>query len=101
MLNGLLKAEGHEVGRSHGFTPMKEMAVGRPEVLNGDQGSQFTSAEMATRMDGKGAWRDNVRSGPPNWGRRGPVSTRPEGQDARGRTIKIGCLKSRGGCKAG
>lgn len=36
MLNGLLKAEGHEVGRSHGFTLMKKMAVGWPEVLNGD-----------------------------------------------------------------
>lgn len=110
MLNGLLKAEGHEVGRSHGFTPMKKMAVGRPEVLNGDQGSQFPSAdfikalktaEIATRMDGKGAWRDNVRSGPPNWGRPGPVPTRPEGQDARGRTITIGCLKIQGRRKAG
>ena len=73
MLNGLLKAEGHEVGRSHGFTLMKKMAVGWPEVLNGDQGSPFTSAlfikvlktaEIAISLDGKGAWRDNVRSGP-------------------------------------
>jgi transposase InsO family protein len=93
----------------HGFTPMKKMAVGRPQVFNGDQGSQFTSAdfikmlktaEIAIRMDGKGAWRDNVRSRPPNWGRPSPVPTRPEGQDARGRTLTIG-LKIRGRRKAG
>ena len=42
---------------------------GAPEILNTDQGSQFTSTEfikvLAAReikisMDGKGAWRDNV-----------------------------------------
>ena len=42
---------------------------GRPEIVNTDQGSQFTSHdftsallknEIASRMDGKGAWRDNV-----------------------------------------
>ena len=42
---------------------------GTPEILNTDQGSQFTSTEfikvLAVRgirisMDGKGAWRDNV-----------------------------------------
>ncbi len=42
---------------------------GRPEILNTDQGSQFTSldfvqvpedAEVAISMDGKGAWRDTV-----------------------------------------
>lgn len=42
---------------------------GRPEILNTDQGSQFTSldftsilttAGVAISMDGKGAWRDNV-----------------------------------------
>lgn len=42
---------------------------GRPDILNTDQGSQFTSAEFIKRlrtaeiaisMDGKGAWRDNV-----------------------------------------
>ena len=42
---------------------------GRPEILNTDQGSQFTSvaflkvlqdAKIAMSMDGKGAWRDNV-----------------------------------------
>jgi putative transposase len=42
---------------------------GRPDILNTDQGSQFTSAafikvlkaaEAAISMDGKGAWRDNV-----------------------------------------
>ncbi|WP_298965091.1 IS3 family transposase [uncultured Roseibium sp.] len=42
---------------------------GKPEILNTDQGSQFTSidftavlkkAEIAISMDGKGAWRDNV-----------------------------------------
>jgi putative transposase len=42
---------------------------GKPEVLNTDQGSQFTGAEfigvltstgVAISMDGKGAWRDNV-----------------------------------------
>lgn len=42
---------------------------GRPEVLNTDQGSQFTSAEfiglllehrIEISMDGKGSWRDNV-----------------------------------------
>ena len=42
---------------------------GRPEILNTDQGSQFTSvaflkvlqdAKIAMSLDGKGAWRDNV-----------------------------------------
>lgn len=42
---------------------------GKPEIFNTDQGSQFTSAAfaglltahgIAIRMDGKGAWRDNV-----------------------------------------
>jgi putative transposase len=42
---------------------------GKPEILNADQGSQFTSAdfvkvlkdaEIAISMDGRGAWRDNV-----------------------------------------
>ncbi len=42
---------------------------GPPEILNTDQGSQFTSeafiqalqtAQIAISMDGKGAWRDNV-----------------------------------------
>ena len=42
---------------------------GKPEILNTDQGSQFTGAAftgvlikngIAVSMDGKGAWRDNV-----------------------------------------
>lgn len=42
---------------------------GRPEIVNTDQGSQFTSvdftavlkkAEIAISIDGEGAWRDNV-----------------------------------------
>jgi putative transposase len=42
---------------------------GKPEIVNTDQGSQFTSAdfikvlkdaEIAISMDGRGAWRDNV-----------------------------------------
>lgn len=42
---------------------------GKPEILNTDQGSQFTSLaftsvllreEIAISMDGRGAWRDNV-----------------------------------------
>ena len=42
---------------------------GTPEIMNTDQGSQFTSlaflqalqtAKIAISMDGKGAWRDNV-----------------------------------------
>ena len=42
---------------------------GRPEIVNTDQGSQFTGAaftgvlakhEIKISMDGKGAWRDNV-----------------------------------------
>ena len=42
---------------------------GKPEILNTDQGSQFTGAAftgvliengIAISMDGKGAWRDNV-----------------------------------------
>jgi putative transposase len=42
---------------------------GKPEIVNTDQGSQFTSlefteklkgSEVAISMDGKGAWRDNV-----------------------------------------
>ncbi len=49
-----------------------EAAIGRyglPEIVNTDQGSQFTSLEfteklkasgIAISMDGKGAWRDNV-----------------------------------------
>ena len=42
---------------------------GKPEIINTDQGSQFTGAaftgvlmknDIAISMDGKGAWRDNV-----------------------------------------
>lgn len=42
---------------------------GKPEIMNTDQGSQFTSiefietlkgADIQISMDGKGAWRDNV-----------------------------------------
>jgi putative transposase len=42
---------------------------GKPEIVNTDQGSQFTCAEfievlktheIAISMDGKGCWRDNV-----------------------------------------
>lgn len=42
---------------------------GTPEIMNTDQGSQFTAvaflktlqdAQIAISMDGKGAWRDNV-----------------------------------------
>jgi putative transposase len=42
---------------------------GKPEIMNTDQGSQFTSvaftevlktADIAISMDGKGSWRDNV-----------------------------------------
>jgi len=42
---------------------------GAPEIMNTDQGSQFTSinfiaalkdADIKISMDGKGAWRDNV-----------------------------------------
>ena len=42
---------------------------GKPEIVNTDQGSQFTGAaftgvltaqEIRISMDGKGAWRDNV-----------------------------------------
>ena len=42
---------------------------GKPEIMNTDQGSQFTSQaftqylkenEIRISMDGKGAWRDNV-----------------------------------------
>ena len=42
---------------------------GKPEIMNSDQGSQFTSidfikalkdADIEISMDGKGAWRDNV-----------------------------------------
>ena len=45
------------------------MKYGRPEIMNTDQGSQFTSSafigllqEHSTQvsMDGKGCWRDNV-----------------------------------------
>ena len=44
-------------------------SYGKPEIMNTDQGSQFTStdfikvlkaAEIRISMDGKGAWRDNV-----------------------------------------
>src|ERR1700674_2460576 len=46
---------------------------GRPDIFNSDQGSQFSGMaftsvliknEIAISMDGKGAWRDNVRGGP-------------------------------------
>jgi putative transposase len=46
---------------------------GKPEIMNTDQGSQFTSidfikaltdADIRSSMDGKGAWRDNVRACP-------------------------------------
>jgi putative transposase len=46
---------------------------GKPEIFNTDQGSQFTSIaftglllknEIKISMDGKGAWRDNMSSGP-------------------------------------
>ena len=42
---------------------------GKPEIMNTDQGNQFTSvaflkvlqdAKLAISMDGKGAWRDNI-----------------------------------------
>ena len=42
---------------------------GKPDIFNTDQGSQFTSSDLsgllarhdiATSMDGKGAWRDNI-----------------------------------------
>jgi len=42
---------------------------GKPEIMNTDQGSQFTSVAFTNRlkengiaisMDGKGAWKDNV-----------------------------------------
>ena len=42
---------------------------GTPEIVNTDQGSQFTASEFANAvlkrgaklsMDGRGAWRDNV-----------------------------------------
>ena len=42
---------------------------GKPEIMNSDQGSQFTSiafiktlkdTDIQISMDGKGAWRDNV-----------------------------------------
>jgi hypothetical protein len=38
---------------------------GKPEIVNTDQGSQFTGLaitkhSIAVSMDGKGAWRDNV-----------------------------------------
>jgi transposase InsO family protein len=47
----------------------KRARRGRPAIFNTDQGSQFTSlvftdvlekAKIAIRMDGRGAWRDNV-----------------------------------------
>ena len=37
---------------------------GTPEIVNTDQGSQFTAVVLAAScklsMDGRGAWRDNV-----------------------------------------
>jgi putative transposase len=45
------------------------MKYGRPEIMNTDQGSQFTSSafisllqegSIQVSMDGKGCWRDNV-----------------------------------------
>lgn len=54
---------------------------GKPEIMNSDQGSQFTSmdftktlkdAGIQISMDGKGAWRDNARSGISH-----PVATNP------------------------
>ena len=45
------------------------MKYGKPEIMNTDQGSQFTSSafisllqegSIQVSMDGKGCWRDNV-----------------------------------------
>jgi putative transposase len=55
----------------HAVNILKEAFVryGRPEIVNTDQGSQFTAEEFTSTvlrqccklsMDGKGAWRDNV-----------------------------------------
>ncbi len=57
---------------AHHAVEIMEQALtryGKPEIVNTDQGSQFTAAEFvavvqhsgaALSMDGKGAWRDNV-----------------------------------------
>ena len=46
---------------------------GTPEIVNTDQGSQFTAEEFTSvvlsagaklSMDGRGAWRNNVRRAP-------------------------------------
>ena len=77
MLRDLLNQDGIEVGRKHVATLMKRMEAleeaiarcGEPEIMNTDQGSQFTSQAVTGRlkeqgvrisMDGRGAWRDNV-----------------------------------------
>jgi len=55
----------------HAVDVLKEAFIyhGTPEIVNTDQGSQFTSVEFVEAvkekgcklsMDGRGAWRDNV-----------------------------------------
>jgi len=79
MTKRLLVTEGYVVGRRHVTSLMRRMGIealeeaiqihGAPEIVNTDQGSQFTSEEFVAAvqgcsakvsMDGKGAWRDNV-----------------------------------------
>ncbi len=70
------EALGYSVGRNmteelcHEALTMALASGRKPEILNTDQGSQFTSESRLSRvrqpgirpgMDGKGSWRDNVR----------------------------------------
>ena len=59
-----LKLRGYHIGRKKAFR------VARPEILNSDQGCQFTSQEykeflkenhVRQSMDGKSCWADNIR----------------------------------------
>ena len=60
-----------QLGRGRGVEALEEAIAryGVPEIMNTDQGSQFTAATSSTccgehairiSMDGKGCWRDNV-----------------------------------------
>ncbi|MCI6594670.1 MAG: hypothetical protein SOS94_04260 [Lachnospiraceae bacterium] len=59
-----LKLRGYHIGRK------KTFRVARPEILNSDQGCQFTSQEykeflkenhVHQSMDGKSRWADNIK----------------------------------------
>jgi putative transposase len=61
MLMGLLKAEGHEVGRLHVSTPMKKMAIAALYRVRTRQSARRVT--RSTRTCGTWRWRGRTRSG--------------------------------------